>query len=192
MDLAPQRHYPFEFHQSDALAFIAEHGQEFDAIHASPPCQAYSITRLIWRDRGGREHPRLVEPVRELLLSLGKPYIIENTPGAPLIDPHVLCGTMFPELRVLRHRLFETSFPYAPPTHPEHPEERMAKVGRPVPEHGRMVVAGHFSDVKAARRAMGISWMSRDELAQAIPPAYTHHIGHQLYDLLTLRDGGLA
>ena len=111
VDINPQKNYPYEFHQADALEYLREHGHEFDAIHASPPCQAFSALRTM---PNAKKHISLVEPVRELLIKSGKQYVIENVPGAPLINPVMLCGTMFNlgcadgELR--RHRLFECSF----------------------------------------------------------------------------------
>lgn len=176
VDINPQPHYPFEFHQGDAMTFPLD---GFDAIHASPPCQRYSVATVFHPGRQA-QHPDLVDPCRDRLQSAGVPWVIENVMGAPLRNPIMLCGTMFDGLRVYRHRNFEASPAiYWPPQHYQHPE-RPAEVGRRVPDHGWMTVAGHFSDVKAASRAMGIDWMTRDELRQAIPPAYTEWIGKQL------------
>lgn len=104
--------YPYEFHQSDALEFLAAHGREFDAVHASPPCQKYCALRHLAK----KDHPDLIPQTRALLRETGLPYVIENVPGAPLLSPVMLCGTMFglrtdcgAELR--RHRLFETNWP---------------------------------------------------------------------------------
>ncbi|HEY4895226.1 MAG TPA: DNA cytosine methyltransferase [Solirubrobacteraceae bacterium] len=176
VDINPQPHYPFEFHQADALTFPLD---GFDAIHASPPCQRYSVATLFHRGAQGT-HPDLVDPTRQRLIEADVPWVIENVMGAPLRNPVMLCGTMFAGLRVYRHRNFEADPPiYFPPMHEWHPE-RAAEVGRRVPAHGWMTVAGHFSDVKAASLAMGIDWMTRDELRQAIPPAYTEWVGAQL------------
>jgi DNA (cytosine-5)-methyltransferase 1 len=175
VDIKPQPHYPFEFHQADALEYVAEHGREFDAIHASPPCQAYAITNNIWKKRDA--YPMLIEPTRDLLVASGLPYVIENVPGAPLIDPVILCGDMF-GLRVIRHRLFESSVFMLHPVHVKHTAR--ASYGR-TPKNGEhFTISGHFGDVAGGRKAMGIDWMTRDELAQAIPPAYTEWIGAQL------------
>lgn len=112
VDTKPQPRYPFEFVQADALAFLEKHGPYFDAVHASPPCQAFTTLRHL---PTSRSHPNLIPATRELLDSLGKPYVIENVPGAPLLNPVVLCGTMF-DLRtrcgaqLRRHRLFETNW----------------------------------------------------------------------------------
>jgi DNA (cytosine-5)-methyltransferase 1 len=106
VDIHPQKRYPFTFVQGDALEYLAAHGHEFDLIHASPPCQAYSRARMLQ----GNDHPDLVGPTRELLIASGKPYIIENVVGAPLINPIRLTGTMFGLLTV-RPRLFESNLP---------------------------------------------------------------------------------
>jgi DNA (cytosine-5)-methyltransferase 1 len=176
VDIAPQPRYPFAFEQGDAIEFIRRHGREFDAIHASPPCQAYSDLRAV---HPGREHPRLVEPTRAALLSASRPYAIENVEGAPLVEPILLCGTMFPELRVYRHRLFECSwFSLAPPHAPHRSGEKTGngKINR----NGYVGVYGGGGNTAYKRLAMGIDWMTRDELAQAIPPAYTTWLGARL------------
>jgi DNA (cytosine-5)-methyltransferase 1 len=175
VDNRPMPSNPHEFIQADAIEYLAEHGHEFDAIHASPPCQAFSITRNIWKYDG--KHPELIEPVRDLLIQSGKPYIIENVPGAPLRNPVVLCGLMF-GLRVYRHRLFESNVLLFQPNHVKHVER--ASYGR-TPKNGEFyTISGHFGGVEGARLAMGIDWMTRTDLAQAIPPAYTEYLGAQL------------
>lgn len=182
VDIEQQKHFPFEFHQGDAVEFIKAHGHEFDAIHASPPCQRFSKAQRIQK----REHPDLVTPTREVLENLGLPYIIENVPpessaGAALVDPVELCGCMFPELNVYRERHFEFgNWPgIGQPEHAPHTEP-LVKMGRPPKPGHRMHVVGNFSGVREAREAMGIDWMTRDELREAIPPAYTRHIGRAL------------
>ena len=105
VDIKKMPDYPFEFHKGDALEFLAEHGTEFDAIHASPPCQHYA-TLNTGNNANHHDHPDLVSATREGLLATGRPYVIENVPTAPLIDPIVLCGEMF-SLAVIRHRKFE-------------------------------------------------------------------------------------
>lgn len=181
VDIKPQPRYPFEFHQADALEFLREHGHEFDAIHASPPCQAYTRGRKLQ----GNTHPDLVAPVRDLLETTGKPYVIENVPGAPLVNPVVLEGQMFPGLRTQRKRLFETNWPLDVPILRPPPPARNAKMGRPVTPGEWMHVVGHFSGLSEAREAMGIDWMGQHELAQAIPPAYTEFIGRRLLEELS-------
>lgn len=179
VDIKPQPRYAGDvFIQADALEYVAAHGQEYDAIHASPPCQAYSITKSI---HVGHQYPDLVAATRQALIAIGKPWIIENVPGAPLKWPVMLCGTMF-GLTLYRHRLFESSHLLLVPMHGEHPEE-CPKVGYGASPGGYMTVAGHFSGMAQAKRCMGIDWMTRAELAQAIPPAYTQHLGIQLFTL---------
>lgn len=161
-----------EFFQKDAIDFLLTYGREFDAIHASPPCQAYSNARKI----RGREHPDLVGPTRDALIKVGRPWVIENVPEAPLLDPVILCGTMF-GLRTYRHRAFETgglTIPALP--HGEHVSPT-AKMGRPVGDGEFMHVVGNFSGVDLAREIMGMPWANRDGLREAIPPVYTLFIG---------------
>lgn len=179
VDLKHQPHYCGDrFFEDDALNFWrgpnADEIVGYKAVHASPPCQAYTNAQRLQ----GRDHPELVEPTRGMLEAIGLPYVIENVPRSPLIDPVVLCGSMF-GLRLYRHRLFECSFTVSAPPHPKH-LLRQAKMGRPPKADEVMQPVGHFSGVAQAREAMGIDWMVRDELSEAIPPAYTKHIGQQL------------
>ncbi|SPX87653.1 DNA cytosine methyltransferase [Mycobacteroides abscessus] len=176
IDIDPQPRYPFRFIQADALAFLMEFGHEYDAVHASPPCQRFTNAQKIQ----GNQHPDYLESVRGLLQADGCPYIIENVPGAPLIDPVVLCGAMF-GLKTYRHRLFESNLPLAAPEHPEH-VAAVTKMGRPPKDGEFMHVVGNFSGIDRAREAMGIDWMTRDELREAIPPAYTQYLGLQLLE----------
>lgn len=179
VDVEPQPRYPFEFVQGDALAYLIAYGDEFDAFAASPPCQAHSLAQRIQ----GRDHHDYIREVRGLFQAFGKPYVIENVPGAPLHDPIVLCGGMF-GLRTYRHRLFESNIPFTVPVHPEHVAPT-TKMGRP-PQPGEfMHVVGNFSGVPQAKVAMGIDWMTRDELREAIPPAYTAFIGRQLLSAMS-------
>lgn len=167
VDIDPQPQYPFEFHQADAMTFPLD---GFDFIWASPPCQAYTLCQRIQKN----EHPDLVAPTRERLKASGARWCIENVPGAPLIEPIELCGTMF-GLKTYRHRLFECSYPIEQPTHPPH-EARNAKMGRPIREGEFIQVVGNFSNVAFAREAMEIGWMSRDKLREAIPPAFAEYV----------------
>ena len=173
VDINPQPHYPFEFHQADALAYPLD---GFDVIHASPPCQSYAITNNIWKKAAGH-YPDLVEPTRALLAATGLPYVIENVPGAPLVNPVTLCGASF-GLRVYRHRLFESNVFLMASGHPRHVAR--ASYGRTPKADEFFTISGHFGDVEGGRRAMGIDWMTRQELSQSIPPAYTEWIGRQL------------
>lgn len=184
VDLAPQPRYPFEFIQADALTLDRDFLEIFDVVHASPPCQSYSD--LAYRNGNGHLWPRLVEPIRDLLNSLDVPWIIENVEGAPLIDPVTLCGTMFPGLRVIRHRLFESNVILIEPMHGRHPlvfthDKRKAHYGQ-IDQNSSyvQVTGGGNCTVTNARAAMGIDWMTKHELNEAIPPVYTEWIGTQL------------
>src|SRR5574337_2235689 len=106
-------HYPFEMFVGDALSFASRFGSHFDIIHASPPCQQFSSLNAIHK----KNYPDYIEATRKVCKTLKQPYIIENVVGSPLKDPIMLCGTMFPELRVIRHRLFESNIPLVPPPH---------------------------------------------------------------------------
>lgn len=177
VDIDPHPSYPFEFVQADVLDILedTEYLARFDAFAASPPCQAFTNAQKI----RGNTHPDFIAPTRAALIATGKPYVIENVPGAPLIEPVEYCGAMFPGLRTYRHRLFESNVPLAPPAHPAH-VARTTKMGRPPRDDEFMHVVGNFSGVAKARTAMGIDWMTRDDLREAVPPAYTEHIGRQL------------
>ena len=185
VDIAPQPRYPFRFEQTDVLGLDPGRIAAFDVIHASPPCQAYSD--LAARNGNGDQWPKLVEPVRNLLRNSGLPYVIENVEGAPLQDYIVLCGTMFTGLRVLRHRLFETNFPIVPPRH--HPHPKVHTLDKRKSHYGKtdewrdyvQVTGGGNSSVAAASDAMGIDWMIKKELNEAIPPAYTEFVGRVLF-----------
>lgn len=182
VDIEPQPRYPFEFHQADALDFIARYGREFDVIHASPPCQYDSITANLPNvDRDS--HPQLIEPTRKVIQITGKPYIIENVPGAPLINPLMLCGSMFPGLRIYRHRLFETNpVIWWPPMACNHSYKMPPSKGEyhTLDKYDFITCVGHCFQARSGRVAMAIDWMTRDELSQAIPPAYTEWLGRQI------------
>jgi DNA (cytosine-5)-methyltransferase 1 len=197
VDIEPQSHYCGDrFVQADALELLADRDflAGFDAAHASPPCQRWSD--LAKRNRNGHLWPDLITPTRGLLAASGLPYVIENVEGAPLVDPVVLCGTMFPGLRVIRHRLFETSFDVEPPNHPRHPlvfthDKRKAHYGQlDQDESFVQVTGGGNCTVRNKRDAMDVGWMSGAEANEAIPPAYTEFIGAQLIEHLTLAAAG--
>jgi len=273
VDIEPQPRYAGDaFIQGGALEFLAEHGHEYDAIHASPPCQAYSIMRnLPWLD--GIEYPALIKPTKDRLDTLGKPYVLENVMGAKKGSPNLrkhgledhglvapyLCGTMF-GLPFYRHRLFATNWLLVPPwRHPRHenavlpgrmfgerghmisffedelpelplmvndpgiprkrgqweqgyqerhpndsqqaalasessdkrgleswPGRRSEPAGLATaqPQNGIKVGIGHHAGWRFAAEAMGIDWMKREELTQAIPPAYTEYIGQFLQQVV--------
>lgn len=169
------------FVHADALTFDLS---GFDLVHVSPPCQRFSDLAL--RNGNADAWPDLVGPFREKLIAAGVPYVIENVEGAPLINPVVLCGTMFPGLRVLRHRLFECSFPVTAPAHHRHPlvfthDKRKDHYGKLDQNTSFVQVTGGGNATVANKAdAMGIDWMTGAELNEAIPPAYTEHIGHAL------------
>lgn len=184
VDVSPQPRYPYEFIQADVMELDREFLLGFEAIHASPPCQSYSD--LAKRNGNGHMWPRLIEPVREMLRETGLPYVIENVEGAPLIAPVVLCGTMFPELRVIRHRLFEANFLIMEPQHPKHPlvhtfDKRKNHYGKTNEWTDYVQVTGGGNcTLAAARQAMGIHWMTKNELNEAIPPAYAEYVGRAM------------
>ena len=186
VDLSPQPNYPFAFVQSDAIQYLAEHGSEYDAIHASPPCQAFTQMSARWRGRGGKadEHQDLLTPIRALLASSRVPYIIENVMGArrKMGTTFTLHGGMF-GLGVHRPRLFESNVLIF--------TRDAGKAEDPVGVYGRMdgrrlstradgTEQRNAKTLAEASAAMGIDWMTWDELREAIPPAYTEFIGRQL------------
>jgi DNA (cytosine-5)-methyltransferase 1 len=178
IDISPQPRYPYPFIQGDAVAFIRDHGGEFDFIHASPPCQHDSECQRIQ----GNSHPDLIAPTRGALESTGRPWVLENVRGAvpKLRGPVMLCGAMF-GLVTYRHRYFETAdgTTLSAPPHPEHTAPQ-AKMGRPIPPGWYGQYVGNFSGVDLARRVLGVPWMNRDGIRECIPPAYTEHIGRTL------------
>ena len=184
VDNKPQPNYPFTFIQADALDYVVGHRYQFDAIHASPPCQRYS---RLTRNRG--HHPDLYAPTRELLLSSGTPWIIENVIGAPYDYGFVLCGSMF-DLVVRRHRNFETSWLHLMGLRCNH-----VKQGRPITITGHGGTGhggnGEYHHSKQGVRAewpdyMGMPWATPRECTQAIPPAYTEYIGKELFNSCTM------
>lgn len=178
VDREPQPRYPFEFHQGDAFEFLREHAHEFDIIHASPPCQAYSP---ITRDRSA--HPDLIPTTRSELAASGKPYIIENVEGARrrMHNPIRLCGSMF-DLGVQRHRLFELSIGgvlQRACMHKGTPWGVYGKIERkiyPRPTGGsrgrKAQSAAHASEVLG-----GVEWMDWYGMTQCVPPSYTRYLG---------------
>lgn len=205
VDHRPQPRYPFEFVQADAMTFPLD---GFDVIHASPPCQRYSIaSRNIGRSHG---KPDLIPAVRHRLTEQGAPWVIENVYGAPLFFPVLLCGSMFglgssTGLWLRRHRLFECSHLFLAPQC-RHPKAYACKVygngtmyvGRETNRKCRISIGvygnetnrwhqeqlGRNITITEQREAMGIDWMTRAELTQAIPPAYTEWIGKRLMETI--------
>lgn len=181
VDLHPQPRYPFEFIQWDAVAFADLRAHEFDVVHASPPCQRYSLAQRIQ----GREHPDLIGPTRDALIAAGVPYVIENVEDArpELIDPVTLCGASF-GLHTYRHRLFESNVTLTAPDHREHTHPTV-KMGRALEPGDFYHAVGNFSNVQYVRDDLGVPWMNRDGIRECIPPAYTEFIGAQLLAHIT-------
>ncbi len=192
VDIRPQPRYPFEFHQTDALAFPVD---GFDFIWASPPCQAHTAMKTM---HNAKSHLDLIPETRAKLIASGLPYAIENVVGAPLIDPFLLCGTMFglgvEDADLQRHRIFETSFGIGLLPQCNHGARATIGVyGGHVRNRKRRTIGIYGEGARDSRRkfdkgvpdftadqgreAMGIDWMTLAELSQAIPPAYSEFIG---------------
>lgn len=191
VDIDPQPRYPYEFVQADAIDYLRDHGHEFDAIHASPPCQSFlnlgKVNVALGRDY---DYPNLIGPVRELLIELGKPYIIENVQDASthLIDPVRVCGTGL-NRPIRRHRLFESNIPLQGVAcdHKKFSEPKYWTGWRPKGEKRLSTVVQVYGNAGGQHEwpeAMGIDWMDRHGFVEAIPPAYTEHVGLQLIDHL--------
>jgi DNA (cytosine-5)-methyltransferase 1 len=207
VDIGPQPHYPYELVQADALDYLRNADlSRFAAIHASPPCQAFCALRTM---PNYRNYPNLIPQTRKLLRASGLPYVIENVPGAPLLNAVMLCGTMFgletsDGAQLRRHRHFETNWLLLISMDCRHhngsgrsvsvtgtglPVGRTISVGRtrtititgraPQIQIVQNTIRETFS-VKEARIAMGIDWLPMSRLSQAIPPKYTEFIGRQL------------
>jgi len=209
IDIKPQPRYPFTFIQADAMSLPLHLGcscghsglqhvsvnrslgdnpilsrdcqycacsdyDGFDLIHASPPCQKYSAaTKHLANDS-----PQLIPQVRQMLT--GHRYVIENTPGAPLINPITICGLAL-NLNVKRHRLFESNqFLWSTNCPPGHPGNWFVVFGHEIRDRRHGHAAGRKNKIAAGRAAMGIDWMTRGELSESIPPAYTEWIGKQI------------
>jgi DNA (cytosine-5)-methyltransferase 1 len=202
VDIEPQPRYPFEFHQTDAFEYLREHSHEFDAIHASPPCQEYSTSRHLRKmtaQRLGKEEDvkeKLIEQTRTALIASGKPWIMENVEHSPMPGAIVLCASMF-GLLMLRHRAFEASFLLFVPGHCNHPAGFYSAVGGKIrghgiydsgkiylDQHGRAKRREGYPGKAAGVKAMGVDWMTVPEMCQAIPPVYTEFIGRQLLSVL--------
>lgn len=206
--------YPGTFIQADALAYLAEHGRDYDAIHASPPCQGYTIATA-GNPTARAKHQRLIAATRELLLVAGRPWVIENVEQArtQMRDPIMLCGRMFgltaldedgTKLVLDRHRLFESSHPLTAPAHPVHGTEQVAGVyggSRRAKRHDGESLAqvaprdrhaarverggGYVPRSKRVQQALlGIDWMTLRGMQESIPPVYAQWVGEQLLTLL--------
>lgn len=185
VDIEPQPNYcGDEFHQGDALDWLNGGGWKFfDVIHASFPCQAFTAYRRKGH-RVGDGYPNLIPTGRELLRLTGLPYVIENVPGAPLANPAQLCGSSF-GLDVRRHRWFESNVALlAPPCNHRWQTPRFPQATNRTNLRSTVEVGVWRIPLDVQRAAMGIDWMTLPELSEAIPPAYTAHIGAQLLNAL--------
>ena len=182
VDIEPRSRNPHPVIEADAVEYAWEHAHEFDAIHASPPCQSYSKALR----HMATPQPKLIDAIREALVASGKPWVIENVVGAPLatcsdlFGNHgvELCGTMF-GLRVYRHRLFETNFPIHAPRPCDHSRHAM----NPHRAEGRERIYeewGRQDPEKLWAKEMGVEWMSRNGAREAVPPCFTEYIGRHL------------
>lgn len=207
VDIAKQPRYPFEFIQADALQYLSDHYQDFDVIHASPPCQEYSSSRHL-RNANAKIlgyklniRPKLVDDVREALLKTNKLWVIENVPGSPLPDAIELCGTMFGK-PLLRHRWFASSILLFAPAPCNHPSGFYNACGGKIRGYGDFADAKTYTDCRGTIRhregypgkaagvqAFEIDWMTVNEMCESIPPYYTAWVGGQLITALLSNTG---
>jgi len=196
VDLDPKyaKRYPFRFIAADAIEYVKAHGHEYDVIHASPPCQHASIaTSSLDRSK----YPRLIEPTREALVKSRKRYIIENVTGSALLDPLMLCGSMFELtaidddgilLRLERHRLFESNMPWLRAPKVDYHDRRIQVAGsyggarRDKHEARTVRHGGYVPSAAVQQRLLGIDWMTQNGMHQSIPPAYTQWLGELIND----------
>ena len=191
VDHRPQPRYPFEFHQADALEYVREHSAEFDVIHASPPCQAYTGLRNVTTARFGTapEHPDLIAATRAALRTTSAVYLIENVQGSPLYTQIILCGAALGLPHLARHRHFESNLLlFAPPCQHKQNEYTIGIYGSR-PDGRRVSYRRHklcrvANSLEEARAEMEIDWMTWAEITQAIPPVYTEYIGRQLMEAI--------
>ena len=181
VDLKHGKRYPYTYTRADVLDVLQDDNfiQQFDVIHASPPCQTHSITQHL-RNAQGKTTSKidLIPETRAALIASDKPYIIENVPGSPLINPIQLCGSSF-GLKVRRHRLFESNMPL------EGSVCNHKLQGRPIGVYGSLndeIPKGGktAATIDEARDAMGMPWAIWTELVEAIPPAFTEYLGGQI------------
>lgn len=187
VDFHQQRHYPYRLYVDEAIEFILKHGHKYDVIHASPPCQIHSTLPSL---AAKAEMTDLVPATRRALEETGAIWVIENVMKAPLINPLLLCGSMFglhsDRGYLQRHRIFESNIPLYGPGPCAHEGLAVGVYG-----HGS---AGHegkkmrTANIDEAKILMGIDWMTRNEITQAIPPAYTEFIGRQILDYIATED----
>lgn len=184
VDIIRHKNYPYRFILGDAIE-VGERlleSEHFDAIHASPPCQKYSVNT---KQHGTMDnHPDLIEPTRLLLVMSGKPYVIENVVGAPLENPITLCGSMFGSRQLRRHRLFESNVNLIQPECNHAIQGRCISVAGHAGGSSRRDGAERFGGTAVWKELMGIDWMTGAELAEAIPPMYTKYVGQQLIEAI--------
>ena len=201
VDIVEQPNYPFTFVQMDAIEFLKTQDlSQFDAIHASPPCQAHSKCQHLSSARNNGQygnHQDFISETRTLLEQIGKPYIIENVEGAPLKNAISLYGSQFENLYTQRRRLFESNIPL------KLPEKKMQRhktptAGNGIGEDGWISICGSggVRGMNAKQIVLywgfalgGIDWMTREELAEAIPPKYTEFLGKQLINHIKTQEG---
>jgi DNA (cytosine-5)-methyltransferase 1 len=185
VDLAAQPRYPYEFHRGDALQVLdamirTGYVRRFAAIAASPPCQTHSALR----HSNAHRYADLIPATRELLIDCGLPYVIENVEGAPLKDPVTLCGSMFglgtQAYGLRRHRLFETSFPVLQPVCAHDGRPVIGVYGGKTRLRIRTPHWGTNLPKSDGQEALRIDWMTINGMSQAVPPAYTEHVGRAL------------
>lgn len=185
VDINPMPKFPFEFIRGDAIEYLREHGHEFDAVHASPPCLKHSTITPLWAKEN---HLDLIPDTRTLLEKLSVPWVMENVVGSGLRRDLVLCGTMF-GLKSYRHRIFETPLSMVAPIHDTHTQpvwfpydKREPTYGQPYQEGWMIPVYGHNAPAAYQFLAMGVKrgQMSRAALCQSIPPAFAEYIGKQI------------
>lgn len=177
VDIEDQPRYPFRFYRADVWEWAVFEWRDFDFIWASPPCQRFTCLKSVF---DSTKYPDYIEPVRAKLAATGKPTVIENVVGAPLRRDLMLCAAPF-GLRSYRHRIFECSFPVAQPDHPKHTVavNRRKKNRRGHWDAGGFVTVVGDIGSYVGLEAMGIDWMTGNELSQAIPPAYSEYIARQ-------------
>ena len=195
VDIEHHPDYPYEFIQADAMAVLLDREflDTFDVVHASPPCQASTTMSNRWRGKetAADDHVNLIPEVQWQLETWGGTWVIENVAGArkDMPDAVTYSGGAF-GLGVTRPRLFLSNVPLVPPAN--------VKVDNPVGVYGvldgrRLFTRKDGTIQRAARSieeggtAMGIDWMTWDDLREAIPPAYTEHIGRQLLAQMAVR-----
>ena len=201
VDIEDQPNYPYKFIKMDAIEFLKTQDiSEYDAIHASPPCQAHTRAKHLSAARNGgkyRDHKDLIQATRELLQKSGKPYVIENVVGAPLIKPIALNGTQFKNIYTQRRRMFESNIELKEPDRP-YIKKKTPTAGNGFGQDGFISICGSggVRGMNAKQIILywgfalgGIDWMTRAELAEAIPPVYTEFIGKQIIDYIK-RGGG--